>query len=103
MWALPQPPEMQSPSTAPAFLVQSSNTGPAPALLASHPGIKNKEKNKKPSRKQKDFILQEILFLEEEVERRMTSENAAVLFKSRLAIGGSLCRSPLCPPGIALK
>lgn len=95
---------MQSPSTAPAFLVQSSNTGPAPALLASHPGIKNKEKNKKKkSRKQKGFILQEILFLEEEVERRMTSENAAVLFKNRLAIGGSLCRSPLCPPGIALK
>lgn len=44
---------MQSPSTAAAFLVQSSNTGPAPALLASHPGIKNKEKKKKQAENKK--------------------------------------------------
>lgn len=80
--------------------MQSLDAGPAPALLGSHPGIKEQEKKKG---KEKGFILQGILFLEEEVEKRMTSENVTVLFKNRLAVGGCLCRSPLCPPGIALK
>lgn len=57
---------------------------------------------KRGGREKKGFHLQEILSLKE-AEKKTTWENATVLFKSRLAVGGSPCRSPLCPPGIALK
>lgn len=61
--------------------MQSSDRGPAPALLYIRPSIK-KEKKKK----EIFFSLLEILSLEEEVGKKMTWENATVLFKSRLVV-----------------
>lgn len=65
--------------------MQSSAVGRLlPGSAANHT-LKSKKKKKK-----KEFYLQEILSLEEEVEKKTTWENATVLFKSRLAVCGSL-------------